>query len=216
MVWKQFLVVVALCGITLSGFSQESERTKSDVKNLVKLNFDGLFEGRYQFGYERLIGKYTTVQLNAGIIFDYELSESSTSVFAIDSRQLGVVLSPEVRVYLSEFTNDVAPKGFFVGSFARYRSYEDRRIITDGPVRDEDITNAFTVGGGLHLGFQYFTSFGVGFDAWIGPEFRFRSEDNTRRVTGTDTPPDFGSFSATRTRVQETVVYAGIGICYAF
>lgn len=38
---------------------ENASPSKDDAVNVIKLNFDGLFTGRYQFAYERLVGRYT-------------------------------------------------------------------------------------------------------------------------------------------------------------
>lgn len=192
-----------------------AQSTEANPKNLIKLNFDGLFDARYQIGYERVVGKYTTVQLNAGLLFDYEITESSSSNTTTDNRLSGVVLTPEFRVYLSEFTKDEAPKGFFVGLFGRMRDFTDKRSYSDGWMESESFRDVTTVGAGIHLGFQYFTSFGLGFDAWVGPEFRYRTETSSDEVNYL-TPGATDSFISSSTKVFETVGFAGVGIVYAF
>ncbi len=199
-----------LCAVT--GLAQS---TDSNPKNLMKLNFDGLFDARYQIGYERIVGKYTNVQLNAGLLFDYEITESTSANSTTDNRMLGFVLTPEFRVYLSEFTKNETPRGFFVGLFGRMRDFTSHNSYRDGWVEDKSFTDVTTIGAGLHVGFQYFTSFGLGFDAWLGPEFRYRTEDNSNEINYTDVfMQDISSSSSTR--VFETVGFAGVGIVYAF
>lgn len=208
------LLSVVAFSTQLSAQTIEEPTEKEQVKNVVKLNFDGLFEGRYQFGYERLVGKYTSVQLNFGILFDYEYSESSTSVDLTDDFTQGFVISPEVRVYLSEFTNDMPPKGFFVGAFGRFRNFEDQELSRNEFNFNQLNRDVQTIGVGLHLGFQYYTSFGVGFDAWIGPEFRYRTEESVRQTRDSFQPEV--NVDETSRKLQETVVFAGLGVSYAF
>lgn len=189
--------------------------TSEGSKKLIKLNFDGLFDARYQLGYEQVLGRYTSVQFNAGLIFDYEVSESSAASFSLDNRKTGFVLTPEFRVYMSEFTYTETPKGFFVGFFARMRDFTERYVSSDEWMSREDFTDVTTVGAGFHIGFQYFTSFGLGFDAWLGPEFRYRTQENTNEVLYADPFPE-DQISTSSSKVFETVGFAGIGIVYAF
>jgi len=199
----------------IAAIGASAQDTSENPKNLVKLNFDGLFDARYQVGIERVVGKYTSVQLNAGLLFDYEISESTSSNTTTDNRTSGFVLTPEFRVYLSEFTKNETPKGFFVGLFGRVRDFTSSNYYSDGWVEDDSFTDVTTVGAGLHVGFQYFTSFGLGFDAWVGPEFRYRTEDSSTEINYTDVfMQDISSSSSTR--VFETVGFAGVGIVYAF
>lgn len=189
--------------------------SKDDAVNLVKLNFDGLFTGRYQFAYERLLGRYTSVQFSAGLLYDLEVSESVGSNLNVNRELTGVVLTPEFRVYLSEFTSDNPPKGFFVGAFGRYRNFSELDQSEDDFQNYRLERDVQTVGMGLHIGFQYYTSFGVGFDAWVGPEFRFRNEFEKTEIERFDPNPEVFN-GEVRTRIQETVVFAGIGVVYAF
>lgn len=212
---KHLLLLTALSfSALLYGQTPEEPKGKDEVKNVVKLNFDGLFDGRYQFGYERVVGKYTSVQLNLGLLFDYEYSESSTSVELVDNYTRGFVLSPEMRVYLSEFTNDNPPKGFFVGVFGRYRDYEEQELYRGQFGFNQNNRDVRTIGMGLHLGFQYYTSFGVGFDAWIGPEFRYRTEEFVGLNQDSFDPAVIRNERSLKE--QETVVFAGLGVNYAF
>jgi hypothetical protein len=213
---KQTLALVVLVLFASVNWAQtEPTKTKADARNIVKLNFDGLFEGRYQFAYERLVGDFISVQGSVGVIFDYEFSESSTSIDVTDYSKNGFVFTPEMRVYLSEFTNDNPPKGFYVGAFARYRTFAEndlRRTEFEYRKNTNDVT---TVGAGLHFGIQYYTSFGVGFDAWLGPEFRYRTQNSTEEYDYSPTGGGAGSGSR-KEKVNETVVFAGVGIVYAF
>lgn len=203
-----FVALVSALGVT-------AQDTAENPKNLIKLNFDGLFDARYQVGIERIVGKYTSVQLNAGLLFDYEISESTSSNTTTDNRMSGFVLTPEFRVYLSEFTKNETPKGFFIGFFGRVRDFTSSNYYSDGWVEDDSFTDVTTVGAGLHVGFQYFTSFGLGFDAWVGPEFRYRTEDSSTEIIYSD--PFLNDISSSSSsRLFETVGFAGVGIVYAF
>ncbi len=209
--------MIALFFALPGGLSAQESSTpsKDDAANVVKLNFDGLFTGRYQFAYERLVGRYTSVQLSAGLLYDLEVSESVGSNFNVNRELLGVVITPEFRIYLSEFTNDNPPKGFFVGAFARYRNFSELDETVDDFQSYRLERDVRTMGMGLHLGFQYYTSFGVGFEAWLGPEFRFRNELEQTEIERYQPNPEVFS-GEVRTRIQETVVFAGIGVVYAF
>lgn len=213
---KTTLLIILVAACSSTGWSQsEPSKTKSDARNVIKLNFDGLFEGRYQFAYERLVGDFISVQGSVGIIFDYEYSESSTSVDLTDYSKNGFVFTPEMRIYLSEFTNDSPPKGFYVGAFARYRTFAENDLRRDEFSYRKDNNDVTTIGGGLHLGIQYYTSFGVGFDAWLGPEFRYRTQTSKEEYDYTPTGGLIGSGSRTE-KINETVIFAGIGVVYAF
>lgn len=208
------VLFVALFASSVSA-QTEPVKSKSESLNLVKLNFDGLFEGRYQFAYERVVGNFISVQGSVGIIFDYEFSESANSVDLTDYQKNGFVFTPEMRVYLSEFTNDNPPKGFYVGAFARYRTFAENDIFRSELEYRKYTNDVTTVGAGLHLGIQYYTSFGVGFDAWLGPEFRYRTQNSTEEFDFSPTGGGAGT-SSRREKVNETVVFAGIGVVYAF
>lgn len=208
------LIIFALFAAEFSAQS-ESTKTKANARNIVKLNFDGLFEGRYQFAYERLVGDFISVQGSVGLLFDYEFSESSTSIDVTDYRKSGFVFTPEMRVYLSEFTNDSPPKGFYVGAFARYRTFAENDLRRTEFEYRKNTNDVSTVGAGLHLGIQYYTSFGVGFDAWLGPEFRYRTQNSTDEYDFSPIGGEVGSGSR-KEKVNETVVFAGVGVVYAF
>lgn len=215
---KQTFLVACMMAIGASVCQAQSTGIpipKENVKGLVKLNFDGLFEGRYQFGYERIVGKFTSVQFNAGFIFNFEQMQSGDGAFELDNRGIGFVVAPEVRVYLSEFTNHNPPVGFYLGGFGRVRNMNESRFDASQYSSYESDRETFTAGIGVLLGFQYYTSFGVGIDVNIGPEFRYRSEQFGESYLSPFWPESDYS-SNTKTRIQETVPYGSVNFVYAF
>jgi hypothetical protein len=185
-------------------------------KNVVKLSFDGFFFGRYQASYERVIGKYTSVQLTLGGIVDLSKSENTTgSVFNNENRTTGFVASPEFRVYLSEFTNTDVPSGFYFGTSVRYRNVNTFEAREDEFSAFEFNEHERNIGLGLVAGVQYVTSFGLGFDAYIGPDFRYSFMDSeTSEISKIENVPAF--FQSSSSILQETLPFAGINISYAF
>lgn len=185
-------------------------------KNVIKLSFDGFFFGRYQASYERVIGKYTSVQFTLGGIVDLSKSENTSgSVFNDENRVTGFVASPEFRVYLSEFTNTDIPSGFYFGTSIRYKNTNTLQAREDEFSSYEFNEHERNVGLGLVAGVQYVTSFGVGFDAFIGPDFKYTFIDSeTNEVSKVENVPGFQQKSSSI--LQETLPFAGINISYAF
>lgn len=94
---KSIVASVLVLFFTLPGGLIAQENTtpsKDNAQNVIKLNFDGLFTGRYQFAYERLLGRYTTVQLSAGLLYDLEISESVGSNVNVNRELSGVEPKP--------------------------------------------------------------------------------------------------------------------------
>ncbi|MBI1267463.1 MAG: hypothetical protein GC193_08545 [Cryomorphaceae bacterium] len=185
-------------------------------KNVIKLSFDGFFFGRYQASYERIVGKYTSVQVTLGGIIDISKSENTAgSLSNNENRTTGFVASPEFRVYLSEFTKTEVPSGFYFGTSIRYRNVKNFEAREDDFSSYEFNEHERNIGLGVVAGVQYVTSFGLGFDAFIGPEFKYVFLDSeTTDISTNQDIPDFIQKSSTIR--QDALPFAGLNISYAF
>ncbi|WP_306640038.1 hypothetical protein [Sanyastnella coralliicola] len=210
---KKLLLIMCVMVLGLPSFAQSE--TDDSPKNVVKLNFDGIFDSRYQFGYERVLGKYTTVNLNVGGIFDVYKRETGGGQYLDERNKTGFVIVPEFRVYMSEFTSDKTPAGFFFSAFSKYRTEnEDRNFNNEFELTEEKWDRDY-IGVGLLAGFQMLTSFGLGFEAYVGPEYRYSFIDYTRTQTLIANGTNASNYDES-TIEQETVPFAGVSISYGF
>lgn len=208
---KTIILLLSLSTLSLTTHSQTPS-----PKNIFKLSFDGFFFGRYQASYERVVGKYTSINLTLGGIVDLSKSENTSgTVLNNENRITGFVASPELRVYLSEFTNTQTPTGFYFGSSIRYQNINTYENREDEVSEYEFNEHERSVGLGLVAGIQYITSFGLGFDAYVGPNFRYSFADSQRSETfKTVNIPNYNESSSSI--IQETLPFAGLNISYAF
>lgn len=214
---KKLLILLLLS--PLLSFSQQNNSAGTAeplFKNAIKLSFDGFFFGRYEMSYERVLGRYTSMNLTFGGLLDLSKTQNSVgSAYSNEHRLTGFTASPEFRVYMSEFTNSRIPTGFYFGTSARYRQSKtyDRRV--DEYSVYEANEDEQTIGLGLCAGLQYVTSFGLGFDMFIGPNFRYRFTD--RESSEIFQSPVMNSNRTISSMIeQETVPFAGVNITYAF
>ncbi|MCH2198833.1 MAG: hypothetical protein MK081_08610 [Flavobacteriales bacterium] len=73
----------------------------------------------------------------------------------LDERnKTGFVIAPEFRVYMSEFTSDKTPSGFFFSAFSKYRSESvDRNFNNEFELTEEKWDHDY-IGVSLLAGFQ--------------------------------------------------------------
>ncbi|MFN3406017.1 MAG: DUF3575 domain-containing protein [Cytophagaceae bacterium] len=150
---------------------------QDNPQNVVKINPFGPLANQYMLAYERVLGEKFSVQLAAGYIHrnDYE----SYGTRRLDKQIRGYILIPEARYY---FLNKGAPKGLYLGGFARLRFTTETGIDsnTDPTMTDYDYTmKQNVVGGGLVAGYQFVIANVLVFDLFIGPQYKNRSSTRT-------------------------------------
>jgi len=99
-------------------------------KNLIKLNLLALAVGNFTLQYERLLTKRTVVALSAGVTpnrgipfyssFEGSLDNQDTKDQLKGIKYSNYAITPEIRFYFGK----EAYKGFYVGIFGRYTSYD--------------------------------------------------------------------------------------------
>lgn len=201
--------------LALAGGVFAQEDTPALGKNIIKLNVEGLLTDRYQMSFERVLGKYTSIQLTSGFYFDYLKQDNSNGEASNTEKTNGWLISPEFRVYLSEFTNDQTPEGVFVAIAGNYSTRKDEEHRTDAFNNSFTIETTENVGLGIAIGFQYITDFGVGFEAYVGPQFRYQFRDTEYFNEDFGFP---GANSYTNTSTVEKLAWpiGGINVSYQF
>jgi len=141
-------------------FSQESESKENNFKNTVKVNLTNpmIFGDKcYTLGYERLIGKKQSFEVNIGrFSLPKFIGVNIDSIEQIDSEteSKGFHSSLEYRFYLMKENKYIAPRGVYIGPYATYNSFS-RNILHSATT--EEFTGDFTTGlafRAVNIGFQ--------------------------------------------------------------
>lgn len=90
-------------------------------RNTLRMSIDGLFQNRYQLGYERVLRERTSLSLTAGAILYLSKEENENGQFLNEERRTGFLIEPQLRVYFSDFNNSKVPVGFYIAAAANYR-----------------------------------------------------------------------------------------------
>jgi hypothetical protein len=152
------LVVLAICRL---GFAQDTLSHTRKVKNAISSNFGGILaqfraNNPYHIDimYERaLMSKMSVcVTMETGLYFysSHTIINVNRTSKLEEMQQSGYSIMPELRFY--PFTTKFpAPRGFFLGAFARYY------VITESYVsKTESIENhGSALGGGINLGYKF-------------------------------------------------------------
>ena len=156
---------------------------------IVKTNPLGMFAGQYMVGYEHMLNENMSIQVVPGLI--HRTSDQNDSFGTYNNRyeqlKSGFIVVPEFRYYVSPDATG-APHGLYLAAFARvlsvnfdlddvrdleYTYYDDLLEMTlEGSAdvsRDEQRT---AIGGGITIGYAYYTSGGAMLEAFIGPQFK--------------------------------------------
>lgn len=143
---KKILTLTLICLVALSSLAQESEE-----KNVLKVNTLSLFLGTGSVFYEREISDLTSAQLGFGYL----------NVKLGDTKFTGLILTPEVRLYVKKNAID----GFYLAPYARYHrfSVENADLGTKGTLTG--------FGGGLLFGRQWITNSGFTMDLFFGGHY---------------------------------------------
>lgn len=157
--------------------------------SIIKTNPLGLFAGQYMIGYEHMLNDQMSVQLMGGAISSTGDQNSSTGAYnnRLERTKSGFIAIPEFRYYVSPDATG-APHGLYVAAFARvlsakwdwndvrdtgfsyYDAELDMYFEGDADVSRDD--ERVAVGGGIVLGYAYYTSGGAMVEAFIGPQFK--------------------------------------------
>lgn len=146
--------VLALAALLFStaAFAQNWDDGYEKMNNLKVNLFSPIFRTVSGF-YERKVSERSSIQF--GVAYTGWSSDN------FNLRLRGLMLTPEYRMYLSEYG---AMEGFYVAPFLRYSNLQ---------VKNYDQTSSGTLrgfGGGLLVGYQFIFRDMVTLDAFVGPK----------------------------------------------
>ena len=168
--------------------SIHAQTDEIDAKNLLKLNLSDWYFARYELGLEHVINESTSIQLAfAGIGASEDFSDYFyTSSIGMDTRtdvdveHGGWRISPEIRRYAWVYGG--MPEGVFVSILGRIESWsldidEDFTQASGMPSAQfqdelEGTFKQFHWGGGVMVGYQWYSDNGISIEVYTGPMFR--------------------------------------------
>ena len=172
------------------------------AQNLLKLNLSDWYWARYELGYEHVLNGSTSVQVAfAGIgaaedqghsRFDNLLGTTTQTNVAIEHG--GWRFSPEIRRYAWVYGG--MPEGVFVSIMGRVENWsltidEDVDDLNSLPETEfigelNGVYRQFHWGGGVMVGYQWYSDNGISIEVYTGPMFRSYSRSWTADVALTD------------------------------
>lgn len=156
----------------------------SEEKNVVKINTLSLIVGTGSLFYERKINDFTSGQLGVAYL-NYKID---------DARFSGLILTPEVRFYLTKNAID----GFYVGPYFRYQNFQLEDVETN------DNAGYTNYGGGLSIGRQWITDSGFTMDLFFGGHYGSGKFSADSESDSWESPP----FEGFRTRFGFAIGFA--------
>jgi hypothetical protein len=180
---KKIIILIMVVFIALPLFAQDKPAT-SEEKNVVKINTLSLIVLAPSIFYERELSDMASGQLGVGYL-NYNIN---------DTKFKGLILTPEVRLYLKKNAID----GFYLGPYFRYQNFTLE--AGDGKAT---YTN---YGGGLSIGRQWITNSGFTIDFFVGGHY---GSGKLEVDPGTEDQFDTNKFDGFRTRI-------GLAIGFAF
>ena len=186
------LVMVGLMMLT-SVRAQVSEDI--ETRNLVKLNLSDWYFARYELGYEYVLNESTSVQFAlAGIGASEDYGRYYYNNFAgmdswtdVEVNHTGWRITPELRRYAWVYGG--MPEGVFVSIMGRLEQWnlefdedvDDLSGISQSQYQGElDGTfSQFHWGGGVMVGYQWYSDNGISIEMYTGPMFRSYSRSWT-------------------------------------
>ena len=179
------LVVLLMGTVQMDG---QLEPEDIDVRNLIKLNLSDWYFARYELGYERVLNGATSMQLAfAGIgateeygRYQYNNFSGMNSWTDVEVSHSGWRLTPELRRYAWVYGG--MPEGIFVSIMGRLEQWnltfdediDDLGGIPQNQFPDEldGVWKQFHWGGGVMVGYQWYSDNGISIEAYTGPMFR--------------------------------------------
>jgi len=182
---KSTLILALLSALSFVALAQEDG---IDTKNLLKLNLSDWYWARYELGYEHVLNGSTSLQFafaGIGAVEDQSkswynnLSGASTQA-DIDIEHGGWRFSPEIRRYAWVYGG--MPEGVFVSIMGRVESWsltidEDVDNLNGLPQNEfqaelDGVYRQFHWGGGVMVGYQWYSDNGISIEMYTGPMFR--------------------------------------------
>ena len=160
-----------------------------DARNLLKLNLSDWYFARYELGFEHVINESTSIQLafaGIGAAEDYSgyYYDGMTGLNTrtnVEVEHGGWRCSPEIRRYAWVYGG--MPEGVFVAIQGRFENWSlkidedldnpDGGLPADQYQSELDGTfSQFHWGGGVMVGYQWFSDNGISIEIYTGPMFR--------------------------------------------
>ena len=159
-----------------------------DAQRLLKLNLSDWYFARYELGYEHVLNESTSFQValaGIGATEDFERYYFNNLTFNdswadVEVNHSGWRFTPELRRYAWVYGG--MPEGVFVSIMGRLENWnlefdediEDSGGILEGQFEDEldGIWSQFHWGGGVLVGYQWYSDNGISIEVYTGPIFR--------------------------------------------
>lgn len=144
---KHLSLITLVCFLSLRVLSQNEIGTINE-KNQINFYASDVLNGSFIFGYERVVGKHTSVNLGIG----YKTEEGLVVLSGIDREQLktndltysGFKIVPEFRYYLNESLNGSILHGLYFGAYLKYSSFNSDIVGTFINSENESFNIAYT------------------------------------------------------------------------
>ena len=197
--FKTLASLALLIVLSLGAFSQEEG---IDSRSLLKLNLSDWYWARYELGYEHVLNESTSFQLAfAGIGAAEDNSNSmfnnltgANTMADIDVEHGGWRFSPEIRRYAWVYGG--MPEGVFVSIMGRVENWsltidEDVNDLNGIPQSEfqgelDGVYRQFHWGGGVMVGYQWYSDNGISIELYTGPMFRSYTRSWTADAALTD------------------------------
>lgn len=183
---KPFLLFIFALFLPFSSGAQEDN---IDARNLLKLNLSDWYFARYELGFEHVLNESTSVQFAfAGIgaaedfsNYLYNPMSGADNRTSVEVEHGGWRFAPEIRRYAWVYGG--MPEGVFVAIQGRIENWTlnvDEDINQTGSTLpsdqfQEELDGTFTQfhwGGGVMVGYQWFSDNGISIEVYTGPMFR--------------------------------------------
>jgi len=182
--------LLSICFLALASWASAQQYT-----SIVKTNPLGYFASQYMIGYEHMLNDRMSIQVMPGFInrktdqnaTDYDEFLNPVYNHRYEQTKSGFILIPEFRYYVSPDATG-APHGLYLAAFTRFMSlkydladvrdldyfhYDAASMTTE--VRSANVSRVdqrTVLGGGITIGYAYYTSGGVTLEGFIGPQFK--------------------------------------------
>ena len=179
----------------LLGLSATAQEENIDTRSLLKLNLSDWYWARYELGYEHVINESTSIQFAfAGIgaeedrtTYYYNNELGRDAVADLEVVHGGWRFTPEIRRYAWVYGG--MPEGVFVSVQGRVENWsltidEDADDLNGFPASQfqgelDGRYNQFHWGGGVMVGYQWYSDNGISIEVYTGPMFRSYSRSWT-------------------------------------
>jgi len=182
----------------LFGLQAIGQEENIDTRSLLKLNLSDWYWARYELGYEHVLNESTSVQFAlAGIAAEEPQTNNRANNLLgtftgtdINLEHGGWRFSPEIRRYAWVYGG--MPEGVFVSILGRVENWsitvdEDVEQINGLPESEfqgelDGVYKQFHWGGGVMVGYQWYSDNGISIEVYTGPMFRSYSRTWTADV----------------------------------